>query len=296
MTVKGIIYKAVGGYYYVKTDTGQIECRARGRFRIEGITPLVGDMVEIELTSDGKGYIKSVSPRRNSFVRPPVANLDVLAIVISAAPPVTDRFMIDTMAAVAFHKNIEPIIVINKCDLDRGDGFFSIYKKCGIQCVRTSAVTGEGTDELVCMLKGKVSAFSGNSGVGKSSLLNRIDPRLGLKTGQINEKIGRGRHTTRHVELLDLPNGATVADTPGFSSFDTMEMDLIDKNSIQFAFPEFAPYIGMCRFTGCAHDKDKGCAVRAAVENGEISVERYNSYVRMYRAAKEYKEWEHRPK
>ncbi|MGI6577626.1 MAG: ribosome small subunit-dependent GTPase A [Eubacteriales bacterium] len=294
MTEKGIIYKSIGGYYYVKTSTDMIECRARGRFRVEGIIPLVGDIAEVELTEDSKGYIKSISARKNSFVRPPIANLDLLAIVISAAPPVTDQFLIDTMASVAFHKNIEPLIVINKCDLNMGDDFYSIYEKSGIKCIRTSAITGEGTDELKSSLEGKVSAFSGNSGVGKSSLLNRIDPRLGLKIGGLNEKLGRGRHTTRHVELLDLPNGATVADTPGFSSFDTMEMDLIDKNSIQFTFPEFAPYIDTCRFTSCAHDKDKGCAVRAAAEDGEIPIERYHSYVRMYRAAKEYKEWEHR--
>lgn len=294
MTEKGIIYKAIGGYYYVKTEAGMVECRARGRFRIEGITPLVGDEAEVELTGDLRGYILSISARKNSFVRPPIANLDLLAIVVSAAPPVTDLFLIDTMSAVSLHKNIEPLIVLNKCDIDMGDSIYSVYEKSGINCIRTSAVTGEGVEELKNLLKGKVSAFSGNSGVGKSSLLNRIDPRLGLKTGLLNEKIGRGRHTTRHVELLDLSNGATVADTPGFSSFDTMEMELIDKDGIQFAFPEFAPYIGLCRFTGCAHDKDKGCAVRAAAEAGEISAERYDSYVRMYRAAKEYKEWEHR--
>jgi len=294
MTEQGVIVKGIGGFYYVKTPSGTVECRARGRFRRDGISPLAGDIAELEYTADGKGYIKELLPRRNSFIRPPVANLDILVIVISAAPPVTDLFLADTMTAVAVHKSIEPVIAINKCDLDPGDMFFKNYEKSGIRCIRTSAVTGEGTEELLEALKGRVSAFSGNSGVGKSSLLNRIDPRLGIQTGSLNEKLGRGRHTTRHVELFELPNGAVVADTPGFSSFDTTEMDLIDRESISHAFPEFQPYLPHCRFRGCSHIKDKGCAVREAVEEGKIPQSRYDSYVRMWRSAAEYKEWEHK--
>lgn len=294
MSDRGVIYKGIGGFYYVKTAGGMVECRARGRFRVDGITPLVGDKVEIELTETGKGYITSITERKNFFERPPVTNLDQLVIIISAAPPVTDLFLSDRMTAVAYQKAIEPIIVINKCDLNRGEEFHSIYSKTGIRCIQTSAVTGEGIEALKEELVGKVSAFSGISGGGKSSLLNRIDARLGLKTGEVSQKHGRGRHTTRHVELFDLPNGGTVADTPGFSSFDVTAMDLTDKESIQFTFPEFAPYIGHCKFTGCAHDKDKGCAILAAVEAGEISKERHQSYVQIFRAAMEYKEWEHR--
>lgn len=294
MSDSGVIYKGIGGFYYVKTAEGMIECRARGRFRIDGITPIVGDRVEIELTETNKGFIKSIIVRKNFFERPPVANLGQLVIIISAAPPVTDLFLTDRMTTVAFHKGIEPLIVINKCDLDRGEEFLSIYSKTGIRCIQTSAVTGEGIDSLKEELIGKVSAFSGISGVGKSSLLNRIDTRLGLETGEVSQKHGRGRHTTRHVELFELPNGAIVADTPGFSSFDVTSMDLTDKESIQFAFPEFSPYIGHCRFTGCAHVKDQGCAVLAAVDAGEIPKQRHQSYVQIYRKAMEYKEWEHR--
>jgi len=294
MTEKGIIFKGIGGFYYVNTPSGTVECRARGRFRRDGISPLVGDIAELEYTGDGKGFILELEPRKNEFVRPPVANLDVLVIVISAAPPVTDLFLADTMTAVATHKNIEPVIAINKCDLDPGDMFFDIYSKSGIRCIRTSAVTGEGTEELLDALKGRIAAFSGNSGVGKSSLLNRIDPRLGIKTGPLNEKIGRGRHTTRHVELFELPNGAIVADTPGFSSFDTTEMDLIDRKSIAPAFPEFRPFLPLCRFRACSHVKDLGCAVRGAVEEGKIPKSRYDNYVRMWKSAAEYKEWEHK--
>jgi ribosome biogenesis GTPase len=256
--------------------------------------PMVGDVAGISLTEAGKGYVTEIGERRNAFVRPPVANLDILAIVISAAPPVTDLFLADTMTAVAVCKGIRPVIVINKCDLDPGEAFYETYRQSGIRCIRTSAVTGEGCDELLAELKGCVAAFSGNSGVGKSSLLNRLDPRFGLETGTLNDKIGRGRHTTRHVELFVLPNGAAVADTPGFSSFDTTELELIDKNSVQDAFGEFAPYAGNCRFIGCAHGKDKGCAVREAVEEGKIPASRYESYVRLYQSAATYKEWEHK--
>jgi ribosome biogenesis GTPase len=294
MTEQGKIIKGIGGFYYVQTPSGTVECRARGRFRIDGIAPMVGDVAEVERTAEGKGYIREIALRRNSFVRPPVANLDILAVVISAAPPVTDLFMADTMTAVAVHKEIEPVAVINKCDLDRGTEFYDTYSRCGIKCIRTSALTGEGKEDLLAALKGKVSAFSGNSGVGKSSLLNMIDPRLGLETGAISDRLGRGRHTTRHVELFMLDNGALVADTPGFSSFDTTEMDLIDKESVRNAFPEFIPFFGECRFRGCSHVKDMGCAVRKAAEEGLIPRSRYENYVLMYRSALEYKEWEHK--
>lgn len=294
MTEKVIITKGIGGFYYVRAASGIVECRASGKFRHEGVTPLTGDLVELEYTADGRGYIKKLLPRRNFFVRPPVANLDILVIVVSAAPPVTDLFLVDTMTAVAEHKDIEPVVVINKCDLDPGNGFHEIYRLSGIRCIRTSAVTGEGKDELLEILKGRVSAFSGNSGVGKSSLLNRIDPRLGLRTGELNEKLGRGRHTTRHVELFELINGAIVADTPGFSSFDTMEMELVDKRGIQYCFREFRPFLPGCRFRDCSHVRDSGCAVRSAVDEGKIARSRYESYVRMWRAAREYREWEHK--
>lgn len=291
MAVEGIILKGIGGFYYVDTAEGLIECKARGKFRLKTGKPVIGDRVDIEIQPDGTGYMMSIAERRNQLMRPAVANLDQLVVVCAAAPPRTDPFLIDKVTAIAEHKEMDVLIVINKTDIDSGDELFRIYTQAGFTVLRVSAETGAGVDELKAHLKGKTSAFAGNSGVGKSSLLNRIDSRFALKVGAISQKIERGRHTTRHVELMKLEDGGYIADTPGFSAFNLEQMDLVLKDDLQYTFREFAPYLNQCRFTGCAHVKEKGCAVIAAVEAGKISKERHESYCRLYDSVKDIKEW-----
>lgn len=291
--IEGIILKGIGGFYYVDTADGLIECKARGRFRKTIGKPIVGDRVALEVQSeDGTGYLTDIYPRKNSLIRPAVANLDLLVVVAAAAPPVTDCFLIDKVTAIAVHKEIAALVVINKTDEDPGDALFETYRKSGIEVLRVSAHTGEGIDALKARLCGKVAAFAGNSGVGKSSVLNRLDANFGAEVGAISDRTRRGKHTTRHVELHPIAGGGYIADTPGFSSFETGQMDLVLAEDLQNAFPEFAPYIGECRFTGCAHIKEKGCAVLAAVQAGEIAQSRHESYVKLYESVKDLKEWE----
>lgn len=292
MMEKGRIIKALSGFYYVQSSDGPVtECRARGRFRKDGITPLVGD--DVTFSREGKkGTVEEILPRRNSFIRPAVANLDQLVVFASCVIPVTEPFLIDRICAIAGNQNVPVVICVNKCDLDHGDELAGIYEKAGFRIIRTSAETGEGVEALRSLLAGKLSAFTGNSGVGKSSILNRLDAQLHLQVGEVSEKLGRGRHTTRHVEVYRLPDGACVADTPGFSSFDTERMDLVLKENLQYAFSDFAPYVGKCQFRDCAHLAEPGCAIREAMESGEIQKSRYDSYVRLYEKAKDYKPWE----
>ena len=290
----GRILKGIGGFYYVDTGDQVVECRARGKFRKLGISPLAGDRVHISVTDGGSGYLMEIEPRKNKLIRPPVANLDALVIVASQAAPVTDPFLIDRVSAIAVSQGIAPMIAVNKCDLDPGDALAQLYRKAGFPVFHVSGETGEGVEALAQSLRGHFSAFTGNSGVGKSTLLNRIRPDLGLKTGSINDKIGRGRHTTRQVEIVPIGEDTWIADTPGFSSFDTELMDLKGKEELQHLFPEFQEYLDDCEFLGCAHVKDRGCAVRAAVEAGRISPSRYESYVKLYESAKEIPAWERR--
>lgn len=289
---RGIILKAVSGFYYVEAGNETIECKARGRFRRENITPLVGDLAEITITENGKGVLENILPRKNSFIRPPIANLDQLIIIASAVIPVTDPFLIDRMTAIAAQNDCEAIVCINKYDLDRGDKLFDIYSAAGFTTLRTSAETGEGIPELLHAIKGKVCAFTGNSGVGKSSILNVLEPDFNIATGDVSQKLGRGRHTTRHVALYKLKNGALVADTPGFSSFDSEEAALAGKAQLPFLFREFEPFIGQCRFADCAHVKETGCAVLSALRGGLIQKTRHVSYVRLYEQAKLLNKWE----
>ena len=291
--MNGVIVKALSGFYYVKTDNDKtVECRARGRFRHEKITPLVGDRVTYDFTENGKGYISSILERTNCFVRPPVANIEVMVMVAANVNPVTDPFLIDRVTVLSEYKKCEPILCINKCDLDPADRLFDLYTKAGIRTIRTSAVTKQGIEELADALKGRVCAFTGNSGVGKSSILNSLEPDFSLKTAEVSEKLGRGRHTTRHVELFELSNGAVIADTPGFSAFDIEQMDAVRKDELQYSFCDFAPYIGACRFSDCSHVKEQGCAVRDAVARGDIAASRHASYVRLYEQASKLKDWE----
>ena len=279
----GTIIKALSGFYYVDVGAEQepITCRGRGKLRHQKITPLVGDHVAITVTEDGTGMVDEVLPRSNQFQRPMVANMDQLVILASGAIPVTDPFLIDRMVSLAEYKGCQPIICFNKCDLEPATQLVELYQRAGFQSFAISAQTGEGLEQLLGVLDGKISAFTGNSGVGKSSVLNALCPQFGLKVGQVSEKLGRGRHTTRHVELFRV-GGGLVADTPGFSAFDVEQMELIPKEELAHTFREFQPYLEQCRFVGCAHVKERGCAVREAVDNGAIAPSRYQSYVRLY--------------
>jgi len=288
----GVIVKALSGFYYVRTDNEIIECRARGRFRKEGISPLVGDKVDIVLDTNGKGTVDNIYERKNSFFRPSVANIDCMVILASAVNPITDPFLIDRVTAMSENAGCEVIICINKSDLDHGDELYDIYKTTGYTIIRTSAVTSEGIEELRHAIRGKLCAFTGNSGVGKSSLLNTLSPGLNIQVGEVSDKLGRGRHTTRHVEIFALLDDAYIADTPGFASFDFEKTEFISKEYLQNSFREFEPFIGKCRFDDCAHIKEPGCAILEAVENGIINKTRHESYVRLYEMASLVKSWE----
>lgn len=292
MREEGVIRKALSGFYYVQVGGEEVTCRARGKFRHQKITPLVGDRVAITRQPDGSGSLDEILPRRNAFQRPAVANIDQLVIIASGAIPVSDPFLLDRIISLAESKGCQPILCVNKWDLVPAQELLDIYRTAGIPALPVSAVTGQGIEELRGLLAGKISAFTGNSGVGKSSILNALDPAFALATGQISEKLGRGRHTTRHVELFPVAGGL-IADTPGFSAFDQEKGgEALDKETLAETFREFRPYLGQCRFVGCAHVKEKGCAVLEALAEGKISPSRHRSYVRLYELAKENKPWE----
>lgn len=268
------------------------ECKARGNFRNKKITPLVGDNVEISVNENAENRIENIFERKNSLVRPPLANIDQLFIVSSIVDPFINTYNIDKMTALAEYKGIEPVIVLTKIDLsDDYKKYAEIYVKSGFTVITCNNLNGEGSEKVMPLLKGKTSAFSGNTGVGKSSLLNALNPQLAVKTGETSKKLGRGKHTTRHCELYKV-GGGYVADTPGFSSLDFEKGETILKDELFDCFREFRPYFGMCKFTSCTHINEKGCAVCAAVESGEISENRHNSYVKMYNDVKNIKEWE----
>ena len=287
----GRIIRSLSGFYDVQLPDGVVTCRGRGVLRKEHVTPLTGDMVEVTL-EHGKGMVEAVLPRKNSFVRPAVANVDALAIFAANVNPVTEPFLIDRVAAIAGDQNVQCLIVINKSDLDPAEQLRGIYEKAGFPVILTSAKTGEGLESLKEYLHGKLTAFTGNSGIGKSSVLNCLCPELMLATGEVSEKLGRGRHTTRHVELFALEEDTYVMDTPGFSSFDTDQMDIILKENLQYAFPDFGPYVGKCQFADCSHRREPGCAVRQALEEGLIGQTRYDSYLRLYEKSAQIKQWE----
>ncbi|MBQ2675846.1 MAG: ribosome small subunit-dependent GTPase A [Clostridia bacterium] len=289
--MNGIIVKAIAGFYYVDTGDGIFECKARGIFRKNGQSPLVGDRVVISLTDGGKGIVENISARKNALVRPPVANIDRLFVVVSTVDPAPNTYIIDRVIANAENSDIEPIVIINKCDIKDGDDIYRIYKNAGFNTFMVSAQSGEGIDAIRSLIADKTVAFTGNSGVGKSSILNMLDENLNLAVGDISKKLGRGRHTTRHVELYPVCDGYIV-DTPGFSSFDMEQCDVMRKEQLQYCFREFAPYIGECKFTSCSHTKEKGCKIVDAVNSGEIAISRHESYVQLYKEAALIPDWQ----
>ena len=286
----GRIIKSLSGFYDVRTENKVITCRARGHMRRSSMSPLVGDIVDISVEK-GKGMVERIHPRTNSFVRPAVANLELLVIFAANVNPVTEPFLIDRVCAIAGDQEVPVCICVNKCDMDPGADLAAIYRQAGYTVIQTSAETGMGIDELRNALRGKFCAFTGNSGVGKSSILNALSPELKLPVGEVSEKLGRGRHTTRHVQLYDVDD-ALIADTPGFSSFDTDQMEVILKENLQYAFPEFGRYLGQCQFRDCSHRKEPGCAVTTALAAGEIGKTRYDSYLKLYEKAMQINEWE----
>ena len=288
---EGRIIRTLSGFYEVQTENGTVTCRARGSLRRSTEIPLTGDLVTISVER-GKGMVEKIHPRRNSFVRPAVANVDALVVFAANANPITEPFLIDRVAAIAGDQEVPVYLCVNKCDLDPAQDLIRIYTHAGFPVIAASAETGEGIEQLREMIRGKLVAFTGNSGVGKSSILNRLCPVLALPTGEVSEKLGRGRHTTRHVELYDLGEGTLVADTPGFSSFDTDQMEVMLKENLQYAFPDFGAYIGLCQFHDCSHRKEPGCAVTKALQAGEIEPTRYDSYLRLYEKASQIKLWE----
>lgn len=294
MELKGLIIKGIGGFYYVETEYGIYECRARGKFRKDQITPYAGDEVIISAEDDMTGYIIEVCERKNSLIRPQVANIDNLFIITSIKEPSPNIYLIDKTIAVAEIKGINPILVITKSDLSNDNEINklkSIYDKAGIICIVVSNVDNTGIDKVECLLKGKKSAFTGNSGVGKSSLLNSIYG-LSIRTDEISSKLGRGKHTTREVELYKLENGGYVADSAGFSTFDIQKYQILDKDEIIYGFREFLPYLGKCKFNSCTHICEQGCAVITALNNNEIAKSRFDSYTSMYNEIKDIKKWQ----
>lgn len=283
----GTIIKSIGGLYTVKSFDSIVECKARGVFRKENISPVVGDSVEVS-----NGVINKILPRKNFIIRPPLANLDIMVFVMSTVKPSPNITMLDKFIAVCEYKSITPMIAITKIDLADYQKIYSIYSSIGIKVFTIDYSNPQSYMDLKETLSNKISAFTGNSGAGKSTLLNAIDTSLNIPTGEISEKLGRGRHTTRHSELYLLDNGGLIADTAGFSTFDTNKYDIIRKENLAQCFREFTPYINKCRFNDCSHTKEKGCAVIQAVQNGVIPKSRHSSYCEMFENAKLLKEWE----
>lgn len=292
--MEGTIIKALSGFYYVSSEEQVYECKARGKFRLDGTSPLVGDKVSFAIDTNGKGFIDKVFDRKNSFIRPAVANIDALVFVAANTNPVTDPFLIDRVSVIAEEADCDLIVCINKTDIDPADELYAIYTSAGFETLRTSTVTGEGIPELKAALKGKICAFTGNSGVGKSSILNSIVPEFNIEVAAVSNKLGRGKHTTRHVELYDIGDDTFIADTPGFASFDIEMMQTIDKRELQHDFRDFKMYIGNCRFNDCAHLKEPGCAVTEALQIGDIMPSRYQSYKRLYELSAQNNFWENK--
>ena len=276
---QGIIVKSIGGLYFTESSDTVYECKARGVFRNKGIVPCVGDIAEFE-----NGVITRILPRKNHIIRPPLANLDQLIFVTSVTQPAPNLLILDKFIAVAEYQNIEPVIVLTKIDLESCDNIFDIYQRAGIQVYVIDYENDDPAEQIRQLLRDKISAFTGNSGAGKSTLLNEVCGDFNIPTGEISQKLGRGKHTTRHSELFRLEKDSYILDTPGFTA---LEPEAMEKEELRFCFPEFDPYEGSCKFQGCIHDREPGCAVKEAVEDGKISKERYESYISFFRELKE---------
>ena len=277
--MKGTIVKGIAGFYYVKHEDQVYQCKARGVFKNDGIKPMVGDFATFEEGegAEDDGWITEIHDRKNSFIRPPIANVDCFVIVMAAAHPKPNLAVMDKFLVMAEKNHTDIVLCVNKTDLAKGktlDELKAIYGDV-YPMVFVSAGTGEGLDELRALLKGKHVALAGPSGVGKSTILNCLIPGAEAETGSISHKSKRGKHTTRHSELFDLGDGIMLFDTPGFTSFDILEAD---EDELQHLYPEIAPFAGKCRYDNCRHIKEPECAVRDAVEAGEISQQRYDSY------------------
>ncbi len=292
---EGIITKAVGGNYYVDVSDGVLCCNARGVFRKEKISPCAGDNVVVCVEENSVPLITEIKERKNHIIRPPLANLDCALLVTSAVDPAPNTLVTDKLISIFESKHIEPVIVITKQDICDCEDFALIYRNCGFKVFYMDNSTGNGIDEIKEYIRGKLSALIGNSGVGKSSLMNHLFPGLERSTGDISKKLGRGRHTTRQVELFRL-DGGYIADTPGFSTVEVSRYGFIPKNELQYSFREFAEYLGKCRFRDCVHLKESGCAVTEALSEGKIEQSRYDSYARMCEEADKLNEWEFKNK
>lgn len=294
----GIIVKGIGGFYYVSTPDGVYECKARGIFRKKDFSPLPGDRVCLSIVDEQKrvGSIEEILPRESQLVRPAVANIDQVVIVCSAKSPNPDFMLLDKLLITAEHKNITSIICINKIDLDEDEKYHEIiemYKETNYRIILTSSQTNSGFEEMKEVLKGKVTVFAGQSGVGKSTILNRIMNNTVMVTGEISSKIERGKHTTRHAELIELTKGGYIVDTPGFSSFELLG---ILHEELQLYYPEFSEYINKCKFTHCSHVSEPECAVKQALNAGLININRYQRYVELYNNLKQIKNFKGRNK
>lgn len=284
--MRGLVTKSIGGLYFAESSDGIYECKARGIFRKMGISPAVGDRVEFE-----NGVINEILERRNCLIRPPLANLDYLVFVVSVCQPVPNFLLLDKFIAVAEYQNIEPVIAVTKVDLENCRKIEDIYDLAGIRVIIIDYSLPDPAAEIRELLRDKISAFTGNSGAGKSTLLNAVCD-FNIPTGEISKKLGRGRHTTRHAELYKLPWGGYIADTPGFSTFETDKYNIIKKEELSSCFREFARFENGCKFRDCSHTKEKGCRILEAMANGEISKSRHESYCAMYEEAKKIREWE----
>lgn len=268
---QGRIIKALSGFYYVENENEIVECRARGKFRKDEIKPLVGDFVEYQ-----DGYIMKLLPRKNFLIRPPICNVDQAFIVSSCKEPDFSSALLDKFLLIIEHLDIEPIIILSKADLDDGsiDKYVASYEKAGYKIFKISSKDNQGIDNLKTLFKDKVTVITGQSGVGKSSLLNALDINLNLETNEISKSLGRGKHTTRHVELIKM-YGGYIGDTPGFSSLELK----MSPEQLAVAYHDFAKYSLQCKFRGCLHDSEPNCAVKNAVNDGSISKERYEHYL-----------------
>ena len=294
--MEGLIIRSLGGFYTVRSEDGTLtECRGQGHFRKEGVTLLVGDRCTAYPTEPGKGSITAIMPRRNVLLRPPLANLDRLALVLSLAEPAPNALVIDQLTAIAARREIPVAIIFTKPDLAPSAEWEAIYRGAGYPVAVVNNLTGEGAEEAAALLRGGVTAFCGNSGAGKSSLLNTLYPGLSLPTAPISQKLGRGRHTTRHVELYENGTNGFIADTPGFSSLELRQSEQMLAPELAGCFPEFRSYLPQCRFNGCSHRTEQGCAVLEAVASGIIPASRHRSYLAIYDTIKDLREWELRP-